>query len=222
MFNISDETEQHARREGVINNGAETVVKLAGGGTIRYGEEYVRVCDDDGRELKSWREQEFADDFKTAMGNVLQLAAACVEAGTRRVGVKTWILAGEINDTVTDRDQLIKELGSMLDANNTGEIMGSVLFIGEDDQLYTVTVEAEVVRPTREFAQSLVDDIEAEDIGPAARAVLKAHGLKPAGAMDDDCDNCDHPWDDHDNQTGCQHKEDGEPCDCPNKRGYDI
>ena len=147
-------------------------------------------------------------------------AALDAVAPEPQLGVKTWILSGEINETVTEPGALMRELAGALNSANTTEILGSVLFIGTDEKLYTITVEAEVGEPSQEFAQSLIDDIAPEDIGPEARAILERHGLKVP--EENDCLDCGHPWDEHNNQTGCQHTEEGEDCDCPNKRGYDI
>lgn len=105
-------------------------------------------------------------------------AALAAVAPAPPVGVKTWILAGELNDAVTEPEALMKELAGALDGANTTDIFGSVLFIGTDGQLYTVTVEAEIVRPAVDFAQSLIGDIEPEEIGAEARALLESHGLK--------------------------------------------
>lgn len=154
MFKISSMTEAHAQQEGVINNGSETVVKLVGGGDIRSGEDYVRVCDDDGRELMYWHRQEFEEDFNTAMGNFLQLAAACVEAGTRTVGVAKILgtsgdlEAGDFEDC-DDTDALLDAAGRL---DEKGCYNGTLTFEGEDGEVYVATREIVIAKATPEWA----------------------------------------------------------------------
>lgn len=78
-FFINDATESHATHTRDTDYGDETIIHFANGASIRcaaYPNEvdYVRVCDDDSRELAYWVVDEFKEDFSDAMGAFLGLA----------------------------------------------------------------------------------------------------------------------------------------------------
>jgi hypothetical protein len=67
------------------DNGDEILIPLCGGGSIRCvaypaAVEYVRVCDDEGRESGCWTEAEFHNDFAAAITALI--SAAAIATGT--------------------------------------------------------------------------------------------------------------------------------------------
>ena len=84
MIIINDITENHARDAAGTEYENECIIRLASGGSIRTpaypdSTDYVRVCDDEGRELMYWSSDEFGE-LDEAFGAFLGLAKQVAEA----------------------------------------------------------------------------------------------------------------------------------------------
>ena len=69
------------------------------------------------------------------------------------VKVKRFISKGELDGREKDTDGILETCGDLLDGACSSEILGTVLFEGEDGKFYTVTLEAEIGEADPEFVK---------------------------------------------------------------------
>lgn len=76
--------------------------------------------------------------------------------------VKRWVRSGELPNDLTDVGQVYAAAGRLLDAACSHDILGTVLFEGEDGKYYTLTVEAVLGEASPEFVRETLDE-QADD-----------------------------------------------------------
>ena len=78
------------------------------------------------------------------------------------IKIKRMIAAGELWDDARDTDALLTSADIALDKACSYEILGRVLFEGEDGKFYTVTVEAVIGEASKLFVEDTLQEIKDE------------------------------------------------------------
>ncbi len=69
-----------------------------------------------------------------------------------KIKVKEWIDAGNLDGTETDSDEILSTTSTIMDKNETQEILGPIFFIGEDGKYYHVSLETVIRECDKDFA----------------------------------------------------------------------
>lgn len=72
--------------------------------------------------------------------------------------ITKWLRNGHHGIESTTTDDLIIDAARALDKAYSHEILGEVLFEGEDGKIYTMTVEAVISEASPEYVEALMDD----------------------------------------------------------------
>jgi len=72
--------------------------------------------------------------------------------------ITKWIRTGELNDSITTKEELLESCGDLLDASCSSEILGEVVFEADDGKTYVVTVEAVISEANPEYLEDLTAD----------------------------------------------------------------
>lgn len=64
-----------------------------------------------------------------------------------------WIRSGELDSSITTKEELLESCGDLLDASCSSEILGEVVFEADDGKTYVVTVEAVISEANPEYLQ---------------------------------------------------------------------
>ena len=80
------------------------------------------------------------------------------------IKIKRMIDAGELWDDAPNTNTILTSAGIVLNKSCSNEILGRVLFEGENGKFYTVTVEAVISEVSRLFVEDILQEIE-RDIG---------------------------------------------------------
>jgi hypothetical protein len=72
--------------------------------------------------------------------------------------VKKWIRSGELHTSSTTIKGVIEECGRALDRNCATDILGDVVFLGNDRKYYTITVEAVIQEANMEYVKDLISE----------------------------------------------------------------
>lgn len=106
-------------------------------------------------------------------GDALKLAVATMDSFDRikngaedPLGIKKWIRQGEFSDDVYTVRDLYEEAGGLLDNSCSHEIFGSVIFEGDDGQVYVMNVEGCLGEINPDYLKDvLAEDEEGDDDG---------------------------------------------------------
>jgi hypothetical protein len=71
--------------------------------------------------------------------------------------VKKWIRSGELSPNSAIED-VIAECGRALDHNGSNDILGDVVFLGNDGKYYAITVEAVIHEADMEYVKDLISE----------------------------------------------------------------
>ena len=71
----------------------------------------------------------------------------------KNIKVKRFISKGELDGLEQDTDDILESCANALDGCESHEILGTVLFEGNDGKFYTVTVEAVIGEADPEFVK---------------------------------------------------------------------
>ena len=71
-------------------------------------------------------------------------------------------LSGNVHDEIKDTDQLMEAAGRALDACYSHEIVGNVIFKGEDGEYYVMTVEAIIGKANPDFIREFLEEQDQE------------------------------------------------------------
>ena len=74
------------------------------------------------------------------------------------IKVKRFICKGELDGREADTDDILDSCADALDACESHEILGTVLFEGEDGKFYSVTVEANIGEADPEFVKQTIEE----------------------------------------------------------------
>lgn len=94
------------------------------------------------------------------------------------IKIKTFIESGELDtDRITDTDDIIDQAARALDKACAADILGCVLFIGEDGNVYTVTTEACIGLANPDWVKEYLDFPEQLDeaLDDETKAILEHH-----------------------------------------------
>lgn len=117
------------------------------------------------QELTNILEDQNQDDsYDESIGHVVTEATDLLDrAKPAPVKVKRWLRSGELDDSATTQEQILEQCGRLLDKSCSHEILGEVLFEGEDDGYYVVTVEALMQSANPEYVKFVQQEIEEEE-----------------------------------------------------------
>ncbi len=71
------------------------------------------------------------------------------------IKIKRHMTSSELSTSATNSDELIQDAAAALDNHNASEILGRVVFEGEDGKFYQMTVEAVIEEISRDHAEEL-------------------------------------------------------------------
>jgi len=74
------------------------------------------------------------------------------------VKVKRWIKGGELNESNVDQDSILDDCGNLLDKSCSHEILGEVVFEGDDGKFYVITVEAVIAEGNPDYIKSVLEE----------------------------------------------------------------
>jgi len=74
------------------------------------------------------------------------------------IKVKRFVSKGELDGTEKDSAAILDSCCNLLDNCESHEILGQVLFEGQDGKFYTVTVEAVIGPASKDFARQVMDE----------------------------------------------------------------
>ena len=76
------------------------------------------------------------------------------------IKIKRWVRSGELNNSHTTSEEVLDECGHVLDHNGACDILGDVLFEGEDGKYYVITVEAVISEAKPEYVKDILSEDE--------------------------------------------------------------
>jgi hypothetical protein len=74
--------------------------------------------------------------------------------------VKRWIYSGELDKSSRDKASILDNCGSLLDKSCSHEILGEVVFEGDDEKFYVITVEAVIAEGNPDYIKSVLEEEE--------------------------------------------------------------
>lgn len=72
--------------------------------------------------------------------------------------VKQWIRSGELNETNKDSKSILENCGRLLDKTCAHDILGEVVFEGDDGKYYVVTVEASISEGNPAYIKDVLNE----------------------------------------------------------------
>ena len=66
---------------------------------------------------------------------------------------------GELEENPKDTDSLLQDAGRALDKNNAHDIIGSVVFLGEDGNVYVASTEVVIDKANPDYINEMINDI---------------------------------------------------------------
>lgn len=102
--------------------------------------------------------------------------------------IKRWLSSGGIPAGAVDTETVLHRAGRVLDTHATQELLGDILFEGEDGKFYAVFVEAVVTEVAEDHIHNVLGTVPDEDDTPRGACIITgAPGENP-----DDCTTHDH------------------------------
>lgn len=126
----------------------ETFAMIYSGKTHFGREEWLMVNDLNAKALH--RADQALHNFKqTAFNSATPLS------------IREWLASGELSLDLTTTNEVYESAGQILDKACSYDILGPVLFQGEDRKFYTMTVEAVLGEASEDFVKSMLpEDVE--------------------------------------------------------------
>jgi len=119
------------------------------------------------------------------------------------MNIKKWIRDGHhgVSSHVEDTDELLDAAGRAMDKSYAQDIMGEIIFVGEDGKAYTGSVHFVVNEADPGYLDAVLDEEELAMLAEASTECVQAHprnvahgreprGAEPRGAEPDDCYHC--------------------------------
>lgn len=76
--------------------------------------------------------------------------------------IKKWIRTGELDPCIEDTDGIIEAAGAKLDRVCSHDILGEVMFEGDDGKHYVVTVEAVIAEANPSYVKEVLEELKEE------------------------------------------------------------
>jgi hypothetical protein len=76
------------------------------------------------------------------------------------IKVKRFISRGELDGTEKDTDAILESCANLLDRCESHEILGQVVFEGEDGKFYTATVEADIGEADPDYVKQVMEEAQ--------------------------------------------------------------